>query len=874
MGPLRTALLAAVLALGAWAPAADAGEGPPPALDAGALEVRVGADPFALEFADAGSGEMLRTLGGALPAPDDPDARYGPLGYSFDLRVPIIGNAYLGYYAAAEAETVWFHATRVRGWGMDGDALVLDLATNDPLGHRIEARLEPFADGVIGVSSRIAPGSGLVAGLEQRASLSGAAFGRAGGERFLGFGERSNAVDQTGNEVFSWAEEGPFSSGEGEDLMRPLIPDFTFPTGPTATNFPVPWALSSRGLGLLVDQTQRSTFRLASERDDAWQAEAEAARFAFTVFAGPDPAGVVRRYSDYAGRQPDPAPWIFGPWVQMPREVAEQFRDDDVPVSVSQTYTHYLPCGAHVGRDEAEADNVAFHHDLGYKVTTYFNPHVCTSYQPVYDEAAANGWLVKNRQGDPYLLTNPFTADQIVSEVDFTAPGGPEFYGRLLDEAIDAGYDGWMEDFGEYTPTDSVFANGKDGLEMHNRYPVEYHCASYAHTRERMGADAAVFIRSGFHGVQPCARVVWGGDPTEDWGCADGLCAAVHQALSTGLTGVAYWGSDIGGFHAVVNPRTSDELNARWLQLGAVSGVMRTQRNGFSFEDNRDERSQVWSPGVLAIWTRYARLRTQLYPYIAAASDHYQRTGIPLSRHLALAYPDDPEAVARQLEFMFGPDLLAAPVVEEGASERTLYLPEGRWVDFSEAVAYRERNGAFLPGAAELVEGGRELTVDAPLEELPLFVRAGAVVPMLAPRVDTLADEGAGLEGLHRLGDPAGSVRRLIAFPRGRSRGAMDAGGTIRSVERRRRARPGKAAARAWKLDLTHPSASLYRLRASLATLKRPFAPCALRVNGERLPKGMWRYNAEAETLRGRFRPGEGSKATLRVLGPRAGACR
>ena len=550
--PLAATLVTAAALLAA-SPAAARGADPL-SVDAGALRADVAADPFAIELTDTSSGEVLRTLGGANPSPTDPNARYGPLGYSFDLRIPIVNNAYLGYYVAGEVETVWFHATKVVDSATDGGALVLDVATNDPLGHRLEVRLEPLADGVIRVSSHIDPSSGLVPGLAGLASVSGTAFERAGGERFLGFGERSNAVDQTGNEVTSWAEEGPFSSGEAEDLMRPLLPDFTFPTGPTATNFPVPWAVSSRGLGVLVDQTERSTFRLASDRDDAWQAEAEASHLAFTVFAGPHPADVVHRYSDYAGRQPDPAPWIFGPWVQMPRDVAQRFRDENVPATVSQTYTHYLPCGAHVGHDAGEADNVAFHHSLGYKITTYFNPHVCRDYQPVYDQAAAAGWLVKNQLGQPYLETNPFTADQIVSEVDFTAPGAKAFYDGLLDQAIDRGYDGWMEDFGEYTPTDSVFANGKSGLEMHNAYPVAYHCASYEHTSQRMGADAAIFIRSGFHGVQPCARVVWGGDPTEDWSCSDGLCAAVHQALNAGLTGVAYWGTDIGGFHADRKP--------------------------------------------------------------------------------------------------------------------------------------------------------------------------------------------------------------------------------------------------------------------------------------------------------------------------------
>ena len=133
------------------------------------------------------------------------------------------------------------------------------------------------------------------------------------------------------------------------------MPGFTFPTGPTTTNFPIPWMVSTRGLGFLIDQTERSTFDLLNERGDAWHAQAEAGRFAFTVFAGPRPADVVRRYSSYAGRQPNPQRWFFGPWVQFRDTWPERFRALDVPTTVAQTYTHYLPCGIHRGFERASA---------------------------------------------------------------------------------------------------------------------------------------------------------------------------------------------------------------------------------------------------------------------------------------------------------------------------------------------------------------------------------------------------------------------------------------------------------------------------------------------------------------------------------------
>jgi alpha-glucosidase (family GH31 glycosyl hydrolase) len=838
---LVSALAAAIACLAL--PGAGAALAASPKLRAGALTVKVNPAPFGLEFRDTGSGRVLRTLGPAGRGPADILAANGGPGYAFDLRVPLINNAFLGYYAAATVPTPWFHGVRLLEARRTPGGLELIAATDDPLGHRLQLMLRRRADGVVTMESGIEPGSGPLAG---RASLAGTAFMAQPGERFLGFGERSNAVDQTGGSVPSWAEEGPFSSGVGEPLLRPLIPSFTFPTGPATTNFPVPWAISTRGFGVLVDQAERSTFELRSELRGAWRAETEAPRFRATIFAGPTPRRVLERYSDYAGRQPRPSDWIFGPWYQptlegRKYELADRFRDEDVPVTVAQTYTHYLPCGAHVGSRDGQREQVREYHRRGYRITTYVNPHICTDYQPVYGRAAERGFFVRKANGAPYVLTNPFTADQTVSEIDFTNPAAERYWQDLLREPIADGYDGWMEDFGEYTPTDAVFSDGRSGLQMHNRYPVLYHRASYRLTKEEMDRPA-VFVRSGFHGVQPFARIVWGGDPTEDWSCSDGLCAAVHQALSMGLTGVAYWGSDIGGFHAIANGRTSDELNTRWLQFGAVSGVMRTQANGLSLARPRSDRSQVWSPEVLPVWRRYAKLRTQLQPYLLAASEEYQRTGMPLMRQLSLEFPGDERAVRSQTEFMFGPDLLAAPVIEPDARSRRFYLPRGRWIDLWRSARYREGAGTIALRRAETVRGGREVRLPAPLDELPLLVRPGAVIPMLDPDVDTLADVGRGRE-LVAAADRASRLR-LLAFPAGRSDTRLAGGERLASTLTRK----------AWRLRLDTHARRSYRVEAALGAGAPTGALCSVRFDGRRLPPGRWAYDGGARVLIARFR--------------------
>jgi hypothetical protein len=196
--------------------------------------------------------------------------------------------------------------------------------------------------------------------------------------------------------------------------------------------------------------------------------------------------------------------------------------------------------------------------------------------------------------------------------------------------------------------------------------------------------------------------------------------------------------------------------------------------------------------------------------------------------------------MARQDQFMFGPDLLVAPVIEPDARERRLYLPRGEWVDLWRSLAYRERSGAFEPRRAELLEGGREVTVPAPLEEIPLFARAGTILPLLAGDVDTLA--GTTKRGVVDLGERRHRLS-LLAFPRGRSSAAFGRHGRLRSVERKD----------SWRLAIEAPRVTAIDLEASLATLRRRWRPCRVNVDGERLPRSRWSYSKRREVLEARF---------------------
>ena len=754
---------------------------------------------------------------------------------------------------AALTRSGWHGATRAESVARDGPALVATLATDDPLGTTIALRIAPDADGVIAVEASAPGATGMRLGFEAPR-----------GEKHLGFGERSNAVDQRGNEVESYVGEGTYQPEERQ-IIGAFVPAWSIRWRNDATYFPMPWLLSSRGFGVLLDNTETSRFHLADLRDDAWHAEVDAPSLRLRVFAGPRPADVLRRLTERIGRQPRPAaPWFYGPWFQtgQPNQVPEErdylkrLQDADAPVSAAETHMRYLPCGAHESRRDAERERTAYFHSRGLATLTYVQEKLCASYGEGFGAALERDALVERATGEPYVyaayLGEETPPSRPMGLIDFTAPRAQELYDLLLREPVEDGHDGWMEDFGESMPPDGRVADGSTGATHHNAYPLGYHRAGQSFA-DRAPRPLARFVRSGWTGVHPYVPIVWGGDPTTGWGF-DGLESAVYNALTMGLSGISTWGSDIGGFFALGTNRLTEELLVRWIQFGAVSTVMRTKAGGVAVPAK--ERPQIWEDEILPHWRRWARLHTQLSPYLVAATERYLRTGMPVMAHLALAYPDEPGAVARADEFLFGPDLLAAPVVRPGATERRLYLPRGRWVDLWRSAAYDERGGGLELGRARLLRGTDVVTVPAPLEELPLFVRAGAVLPLLAPDVDTLTDYGAGAPGVVRAADRAGELR-LLAFPRGRTTASFNRDERLRSVEGRRR----------WRLVVEGTAERTYRLQASLATLRRPFRPCAVSAAGRRLRRGReWSYSRFSRVLHASF---TARRATLSVRGCR-----
>ena len=670
--------------------------------------------------------------------------------------------------------------------------------------------LEAAGEGVIALTVE-SPGSGPEGLL--------VSFAASAGELHRGFGGRSDAATRgLGQAVENWVGEGPYQLDE-YPLVEAITPRWAIRRRRDAAYFPVPLVITSAGFGVLLDAPEYSLYRSWVEPEAGWSLEVAARRLRLFVLAGPSPAGVLRRFTDLVGRQPAPAaPWFLGPWVQTgqadlvpleeERRIVEALQSAGAAVSAIETHMRRLPGGAHTGRRDEERARAALFHAAGLASLTYLNPFVAEDHESAGARALEEGLLEQAADGRPYTYpayiggrVPPLTTE---GQLDFTLPGAAALFAEHAAEAVEDGHDGWMEDFGEYTPPDAV-SGGVAGSIRHNLYPVGYHAAGAA-AATAAGRPLARFGRSGWTGAAPHLPLVWGGDPSTSWGF-DGLASAVVQGLSFGLSGIAFWGSDIGGFFSLGEERLDSELLIRWIQAGALSPLMRTKAGGFPDLP----RPQVWEAEILPHWRRWAGFHTRLSPYLLGAAHEYTRTGMPLMRHHALTHPGDPEAALLDDQYLLGPALLAAPVLQPGARRRTVHLPAGRWVDLWRSAAHDGTSGEISLGPTRVLEGGGIHEIPAPLEEIPLLVPAGAVIPLLPPSIRSLRQ-------------PHGDVLTLLAFAAGDWEARTDRGTAAA-------ARSGSG----WTLRFDWAEPTRMDVQIALGCLDPAFSPRSVELDGRPL---------------------------------------
>ncbi len=339
----------------------------------------------------------------------------------------------------------------------------------------------------------------------------------------------------------------------------------------------------------------------------------------------------------------------------------------------------------------------------GVKVLGYINPFLAVE-KPLYKEASAKGYCVKNKAGEDYYVTiTTFPA----AMVDLTNPDAYEWIKNIIKKnMIDFGLSGWMADFGEYLPTDCVLHSGEDPKLVHNTWPARWAQVNREAVEEsgKLG-EIMFFTRAGYSDTPRYSTMMWCGDNHVDFSADFGLPSVIPAMLCLSCCGFGLVHSDIGGYTSFFNLKRSEEVYMRWCEMNAFTPLMRGHEGL-----NPDINAQFdASARVLRHGEKMARIHTALAPYLKQLAAENAQKGIAAIRPLFFYY-NEPQAFDEAYEYLLGRDILVAPVLKQGATEREVYLPRERWI--------------HLPSGKEY-HGGRVL-VNAPLGEIPVFVRAEA----------------------------------------------------------------------------------------------------------------------------------------------------
>jgi alpha-glucosidase (family GH31 glycosyl hydrolase) len=570
----------------------------------------------------------------------------------------------------------------------------------------------------------------------------------ADAEALVGLGERFDGLDQRGRAPDVAVYEQYKNHGN-------------------RTYLPVPFVISSRGYACLVEGTGHVAYDLGHTVEDRWRCVAQAGGgkpVTIDLFTG-DPAACVRALTARTGRPAAPPPdWAFGLWMssnewstqaRVEREVALH-QQHGIPATVlvieawSDETTFYIWNGARYtprpGGEAPQLGDFTFPadgpwpdpkgmsdalHAAGIRLILWQIPALKHIDEPHpqhdadRDHAQEQGFVLRAASDEPYR--NPAFWFNGAMLPDFTSEAATRWWlskrRYLLDEL---GIDGFKTDGGEHLQGRGIRASdGRRGDELVNAYPNLYIGAYHRFITERRGGDALTFSRAGHTGVG-AFPAHWAGDENSTW---EAFRRSLVAGLSAGLSGIPFWGWDIAGFSEAL---PTAELYVRATAMAAFCPIMQYHSEytapGEPSKDRTPWRVQEHSGDerVIPLSRYFARLRMALLPYLVREAAYSAASGEPMLRALLLDHPNDPKCWRIADQYRLGRDLLVAPVVEEGATTRRLYLPHGQWYDLWSGVTQ---------------EGGCWMEVTVPLDQIPVFVRAGAILPLQLGPGQRLGDD-------------------------------------------------------------------------------------------------------------------------------------
>ncbi len=544
----------------------------------------------------------------------------------------------------------------------------------------------------------------------------GASFVSPDDEHYYGLGQyHEGFLDHRGHRVECWH-------------------NYTATGGPTVC---VPFMVTNYGYGIIWDNPSKTVIEPGFNEQTRWTSEV-GDRVSFFVIAGSTINEIYSGYRLLTGATPLLPKAAYG-YIQCKQRyssqeellaVAKGYRERHLPADILVVdWFYYTKMGQMDFVPEKWPDPAAMNrqlHDMGFQTMISVWPRFVPGSR-YYDFILKKGWFEHLADGTP---TNGLPYDRAGSDIDTTNPeAGRWFWETIRDNIISKGFDSiWADETEPDLPPNGSYFSVGPGTRYYNIYPLVHTAALYDGFRRDTKHRALILSRDAYLGAQRNGSMFWSSDIYPTW---DTLQRQVPTGLGFTASGIAYWTQDIGGWqylpreHHPAHPPLLDasdardniggyedyaELYTRWFEYGTFLPIFRAHGSRLY--------NEVWSYGKQAepILEKYLKLRYQLMPYIYSLGYDTYQTGAPYMRALFMDFPHDPKVADLRDEYMFGPAFLVAPVTEQGATSRAVYLPAGAdWYNY---------------WTNERLHGGQTIQVDAPIERLPLFVRAGSILPL------------------------------------------------------------------------------------------------------------------------------------------------
>ncbi|WP_345763685.1 alpha-xylosidase [Diaminobutyricibacter sp. McL0608] len=513
------------------------------------------------------------------------------------------------------------------------------------------------------------------------------------GELVYGLGERFGPLVKNGQVVDIWNADGGTSSEQAYKN--------------------VPFYLTNRGYGVLVDNPGHVSYEIGSESVERVQFSVSGESLRYYVIYGPTPKEILERYTALTGRPASVPAWSFGLWLSTSFTTAydeatvssfiDGMAERDLPLSVFHFDCFWM---REFNWCDFEWDPRTFPdpegmlarlHEKDLHLCVWINPYIGQR-SPLFAEAAAAGYLVKRPDGSVWQW-DLWQAGMAL--VDFTNPDATLWYQDKLRHLLSQGVDAFKTDFGERIPLQVDYFDGSSPERMHNYYTQLYNQAVFdVLQRVRGEGDAVLFARSATAGGQQMP-VHWGGDNTSSY---ESMAETLRGGLSLALSGFGFWSHDIGGFEGTPDPG----VFKRWTAFGLLSSHSRlhgssSYRVPWAFDDE-----------AVDVTRTFTRLKLSLMPYLFAAGREASASGAPVMRPMQLEFPDDPAVGYLDRQYLLGADLLVAPVFS-APGDVEFYLPAGTWTNYF---------------TGDRVAGGVWRRENHGYQSIPLYVREGAVLPI------------------------------------------------------------------------------------------------------------------------------------------------